>query len=194
MGMLDREYMRRREEAPPDLDGVLKDRWLWIGMGMLAVVGLAIVLLVSAPQPRQLEEGSRIVNINSASAVELESLPGIGPSLAQLIIAGRPYRKVDEIEKVVGIGPRQVEQLRPLLTVSGATRGVQDATTWNRVVDGFERVDGLVLSLIGLALLVGLYFLFRLIHGRIQDRRVRRAQALFDEAERRRWEGHRRER
>jgi DNA uptake protein ComE-like DNA-binding protein len=52
------------------------------------------------------------VDINRADADELASLPGIGPVIAARVIAGRPYRSVDELERVRGIGPRTVEKLR----------------------------------------------------------------------------------
>jgi competence ComEA-like helix-hairpin-helix protein len=67
-------------------------------------------------------EGSLIVNINTATADELETLPGIGTALAQLVIAGRPYATVDELTRVRGIGPATVDGLRPLLTTTGDTR------------------------------------------------------------------------
>jgi competence protein ComEA len=56
------------------------------------------------------------VNINSASAEELDALPGIGLSRAQAIIANRPYATVDELDKVPGIGASMIERLRPLVT------------------------------------------------------------------------------
>ena len=69
-------------------------------------------------------EGDLIVNINTASAKELERLPGIGPSLAWLIVAGRPYRTVDELDRVRGIGPGLIQSLRPLVSADGETRKV----------------------------------------------------------------------
>jgi competence protein ComEA len=56
-----------------------------------------------------------IVNLNTASQAEIESLPGIGPVLAQRIIEGRPYRSLEDLERVRGIGPRLLERLRPLV-------------------------------------------------------------------------------
>lgn len=62
------------------------------------------------------------VNINRAGAEELDGLPGIGPSTAAAIVAHRqqrgPFRRVDDLSQVRGIGPAKLEQLRPLVTVS----------------------------------------------------------------------------
>jgi competence protein ComEA len=61
------------------------------------------------------------VSINSASAEQLDSLPGIGPSLAQQIIVFRetqgPFTSIDQLGDVPGIGPSKLEQLRPLVTL-----------------------------------------------------------------------------
>ncbi len=63
--------------------------------------------VVGAPLP--------VININSASLQQLESLPGIGPALARRIVAGRPYRTVDELLRVSGIGEKLLRRLRPLV-------------------------------------------------------------------------------
>jgi competence protein ComEA len=61
------------------------------------------------------------VDLNTASETELEALPGIGPSLAQAIIATRTrlggFRSVDELREVRGIGDRRFSDLQPLVTV-----------------------------------------------------------------------------
>ena len=61
------------------------------------------------------------IDINTASAAELDGLPGIGPALAERIVALRseqgPFRSVDELERIEGISERTVEQLRPLVTL-----------------------------------------------------------------------------
>src|SRR4030042_4044813 len=58
-----------------------------------------------------------LVNLNTASEKELQSIKGIGPVLAERIIAGRPYGTVDDLLKVKGIGPKILETIRPYLVV-----------------------------------------------------------------------------
>jgi competence protein ComEA len=61
------------------------------------------------------------ININTASAVRLETLPGIGPSLAKKIVEYReahgPYVKLDDLLNVSGIGPAKLEGIKDLITV-----------------------------------------------------------------------------
>ena len=65
------------------------------------------------------------VNINTATKEELTSLKGIGEKRAQEIINYRtkngPFKSVDELEKVPGIGPGLMKQIRPNVTTSGKT-------------------------------------------------------------------------
>jgi len=57
------------------------------------------------------------VNINMATVEELDTLPGIGPAMAERIIEGRPYGNVDDITRVKGIGEATFEKLKDLITV-----------------------------------------------------------------------------
>ncbi len=61
------------------------------------------------------------VNLNTADAAALETLPGVGPSIAASIIAFReqegPYERVDDLLEVAGIGPSRLAQLADLVTV-----------------------------------------------------------------------------
>lgn len=61
------------------------------------------------------------VDVNTASAAQLDELPGIGPSLAAAIIAYRtehgPFTSLDALERVPGIGPSKLSRLRPHATV-----------------------------------------------------------------------------
>lgn len=61
------------------------------------------------------------ININTASADELASLPGIGPVIAAEVVAYReehgPFAEIEEIQNVSGIGPATFEKIRDLIEV-----------------------------------------------------------------------------
>lgn len=60
-----------------------------------------------------------VVRLSTASAADLDELPGIGPVTAEKIVSWRethgPFRTVDELDAIPGIGPARVEQLRELV-------------------------------------------------------------------------------
>jgi|GEM_PF-2386404 len=60
-----------------------------------------------------------ITNVNSAPASELSLLPGIGYELANRIVADRetagPYRSIDDLERVRGIGPKTIAQIEQMV-------------------------------------------------------------------------------
>ena len=66
-------------------------------------------------------DASAQINVNTADALELEELPGIGEVLSQAIVDYRtkngPFTSVDELEDVSGIGPSTLEDVRDLVTV-----------------------------------------------------------------------------
>ena len=59
------------------------------------------------------------VDINQAAWPELAQLPGLGPTLARRIVEYRmihgPFRCVEELERVQGIGPKKLERIKPYL-------------------------------------------------------------------------------
>jgi competence protein ComEA len=65
----------------------------------------------------------RAIDINRATAEELQKLPGIGPRIAQRIVDERgkgPFKSVDELRRVSGIGAKTLDKLRPFVTVDGS--------------------------------------------------------------------------
>jgi competence protein ComEA len=87
------------------------------------------VLLVSesaclptpTPQPAISSSAPRPININTATGAELESLPHVGPSIAQRIVAHReahgPFESIEGLLDVPGIGPATFEKLRTHITI-----------------------------------------------------------------------------
>ena len=67
-----------------------------------------------------------MIDINSASVGELDTLPGIGPVLAERIVSHResngPYATVDDLEAIDGISAGMVEELRPFIVAEPAPR------------------------------------------------------------------------
>ena len=65
------------------------------------------------------------VNINSATQAQLETLKGVGPAKAKEIIEYRkkngPFKTVDDLDKVKGIGPGILKKIHNDITVSGTT-------------------------------------------------------------------------
>lgn len=71
------------------------------------------------------------VNINTANQQELEALNGIGPVKAKAIVDYRakngPFKSVDDLKNVSGIGDKTLEKLRSEIAVSGASSAAPKA-------------------------------------------------------------------
>lgn len=93
------------------------------GMLYAVVVGAVLALAVGSA----LAAGA-LIDINTADQKILESLPGVGPSTAQQIVKGRPYKSVDDLANVKGIGKAKLEKIKPLVTVGGMPAASSAAT------------------------------------------------------------------
>jgi competence protein ComEA len=80
----------------------------------------------AAKPPRQATGPPERIDVNSATAAELERLPRVGPALAQRIVDYRqrqgPFQAPEDLRHVRGIGPSTVRLLEPLVTFSGRHR------------------------------------------------------------------------
>jgi competence protein ComEA len=92
-------------------------------LALLIVTGLALagVSLAAEDSPRLVGA----ININTATAEELQLLPGVGEARAKAVIALRKqrdgFKSVDELTLVKGIGDAMLERMRPFVRTEGKT-------------------------------------------------------------------------
>ncbi|MGH9371293.1 MAG: ComEA family DNA-binding protein [Vicinamibacterales bacterium] len=101
---------------------------------MIRVLSALIVLLLlgagtaaqekTAPRSKPSPAPTSIVNLNTATAAQIATLPGIGEKAAQRIIEYRDknggFKKTEELMNVKGIGEKSYLKLKPLVTVGEA--------------------------------------------------------------------------
>ena len=112
---LAKAIVANREEHGPfgAIEGL--DRVPGIGPGVLAVIGPHLTFSRATPA------APALLDLNAASASELERLPGIGPSRARDIVADRErhgsFSRVADLDRIPGIGPAAVARLSTLVRV-----------------------------------------------------------------------------
>ena len=119
----DASVNRCKYQTPGDWKDVTISDRLWItsfdGEVTLGTRGDGTFERMDGP-PAEPEDPS-LININSASAAELDTLPGIGPAKAQAIVdyreANGPFGSVDDLDDVPGIGPATIDGLRDRVKV-----------------------------------------------------------------------------
>jgi competence protein ComEA len=77
------------------------------------LVGLSLILGIT---PCYGQAQKALIDLNTASEKELESIKGVGPATAKKIMAGRPYKSVDDLSKA-GISAKTIEEMKPLVKV-----------------------------------------------------------------------------
>jgi len=103
---------------------------------VLSIVAAAFLLAVYAPTASAAQNKSsprttaakpaagKVVNINTASAAELDGLPGIGAKTAALIVEYRqkngPFKKIEELMNVRGVGEKSFLKLKDQISVGNA--------------------------------------------------------------------------
>jgi competence protein ComEA len=92
-------------------------------LGLAACLAAQPLLAQSATSGRDARPAQPVtmVNLNTATSAELEALPGVGAKVAARIIEYRqkkgPFKKIEELMNVQGIGEKSFLKLRPQLTV-----------------------------------------------------------------------------
>jgi competence protein ComEA len=83
----------------------------------------ALATAVAFAQEAQPVAPTQVVNVNTATTAQFEALPGIGPSMAQRIVSYRekngPFKKLEDLMNIQGIGEKSFLKLRPFLTIGG---------------------------------------------------------------------------
>lgn len=80
--------------------------------------------VVPGPTGKKLTKDDAPLDLNQATAEDLQRLPGIGPKLSAAIVAARvqkPLASVDDLRRVKGIGAKTLEKIRPYATVGSPT-------------------------------------------------------------------------
>ena len=89
---------------------------------LFAVSAASSGLAAAAPAAEGKQLASAPVNLNTAGTEQLSTIPGIGESMARRIIEWRdehgPFRRVEDLMKVKGIGEKSLEKMRPHVTVA----------------------------------------------------------------------------
>lgn len=91
---------------------------------LMALVGALVLAAVATVPVSVATADERLVDINAASIAQLAELKGIGPAKAEAIVAYRdrsgPFKSVDDLQQVSGIGEKLLATLRSQITVGSA--------------------------------------------------------------------------
>ncbi|SDM70861.1 competence protein ComEA [Geodermatophilus siccatus] len=105
----------------PDADPASVNLAAVVSDGQQVAVGVPGAGVVGAADGPGAAGGGGPVDLNAATAADLDALPGIGPVLAQRIVEHRerngPFRSVEQLDDVPGIGPATYAELAELVTV-----------------------------------------------------------------------------
>ena len=112
----------------------VRERVVLAGLGVLAVIGLGLLMWQRQQPPLVIEarpaegnawdqalERARRVDVNTADHAELGRLPEVGPALARRIVEYRAqhgeFQRVEDLAQVPGIGPKTIEAIKDYVTI-----------------------------------------------------------------------------
>jgi competence protein ComEA len=92
-------------------------------LAALSVIAPVTHAQEKAARPKPAASVATPINLNTATAAQLEALPGIGPRTAQLIVQHREkngnFKKVEELMNIKGIGEKSFLKIKSMVTVGG---------------------------------------------------------------------------
>jgi DNA uptake protein ComE-like DNA-binding protein len=94
----------------------------------IAAIAFWMQTLAGSASGNQSSASTAKVDLNSASAKDLETLPGVGEATAKKIIAGRPYSSTSDLSKA-GVSAATIKKITPLVTFGGAAPAPAPAKT-----------------------------------------------------------------
>ena len=89
---------------------------LHIGLLALLLVAIAVPNVLGAPPSVAPKTATSLLDLNTATEAQLQTLPGVGEAAARKIVAGRPYKTVQDLTRA-GLPKATVEKIKPLVTV-----------------------------------------------------------------------------
>jgi competence protein ComEA len=98
-------------------------------ISIVAPVVLTIALAFNSFTVQGQSKTKAKVDVNSADVETLQTLPGIGPTLAERIVAGRPYKNADDLTKVKGLSKSKIEAIQDQITFGHVTTTSKKSTT-----------------------------------------------------------------
>jgi competence ComEA-like helix-hairpin-helix protein len=126
MGIEDRDYMRGSSSGvAPKILGMA--RWQF-ALCLIVIIGFVVwksgavdkLFKDKDKKEQKQSKGSTFtgtVNVNTATKEELKALPDVDGKIADDIIKRRPYKALEDLMEVKGIGQKKLDKLRPHLTL-----------------------------------------------------------------------------